>query len=299
MALSYVLITPAHNEEDYMEETIKSVISQTIPPLKWVIVNDGSTDDTEKIVSRYLKEFQWIRLINVPRREDRHFAAKAHAFNKGLESVRDLEFDLVGNIDADISFDPGFFEYLIGKFEEMPELGVAGTHYLEENFHSFIDSYISANHVNGQVQLFRRGCMDELGGYQPIKSGGVDWVAVTTARMNGWKTFSFGGKTYFHHRKMGTAGRNVLKARFHYGKKDYLFGGHPLWQLFRGGYQMLKPPYVIGGALLILGYYWSMATFVKKPISRELVRFNRKEQMDRLKALLVRKKNDSFRHQEV
>ena len=95
---------------------------------------------------------------------------------------------------------------LLGKFEAMPELGVAGTHYIEGDFHSFRDSYINVHHVNGQIQLFRRACFEDIGGYMPIKGGGIDWVAVTTARMKGWLTYSFGERVFHHHRKMGTAG---------------------------------------------------------------------------------------------
>ena len=112
----------------------------------------------------------------------------------------------MGNIDADVSFPEDYFAYLLGKFEGMPELGVAGTHYIEGDFHSYRDSYINVHHVNGQIQLFRRACFDDIGGYVPIKGGGIDWVAVTTARMKGWLTYSYDERMFHHHRKMGTAG---------------------------------------------------------------------------------------------
>src|SRR5262249_52988961 len=149
-----------------------------------------------------------------------------------------------------------YFEYLLAQFESWPELGVAGTHYLEGDFHSFRDSYISVEHVNGQCQLFRRRCFEDIGGYVPIKGGGIDWVAVTTAGMKGWKTRSFDERVFRHHRKMGTAGSGELGARFHYGKKDYFLGSHPLWHLFRGCFQMTKRPYFVGGIALLAGYAW-------------------------------------------
>src|SRR5438270_347866 len=83
----------------------------------------------------------------------------------------------------------------------------------EGDFHSYRDSHINVHHVNGQVQLFRRTCFEEIGGYVPIKGGGIDWVAVTTARMKGWTTYSFGERVFEHHRKMGTAGGSELGAR--------------------------------------------------------------------------------------
>ena len=287
MALEYVLITPARNEAAFIEKTIQSVIAQTVLPKRWVIVSDGSTDGTDEIVRKYQDDREWLELIRLPRRQERHFAAKVKAFNAGYERVKDLSFAVIGNIDADISFGEDFFAYLLEQLEAMPDLGVAGTHYVEGDLHSYKDSYINIHHVNGQCQLFRRACFEDIGGYVPIKGGGVDWVAVTTARMKGWKTYSFGDRVFYHHRKMGTAGSNELMSRFNYGKKDYFLGGHPLWQLFRGIFQMVKKPYLVGGLALLLGYFWCWVIRFERPISPELMRFHRKEQLGRLKQLFV------------
>jgi hypothetical protein len=174
----------------------------------------------------------------------------------------------------------------------MPDLGVAGTHYLEGDFHSFRDSHINPDHVNGQCQLFRRECFEQIGGYVPIRGGGIDWVAVTTARMRGWTTRSFGDRTFKHYRKMGTAGGNELRARFHYGKKDYFLGGHPLWQVFRSAFQLTKRPYIFGGLALMAGYLWCWITAHERPVSPELMKFHRGEQMVRLKGLLRSRAQD-------
>lgn len=285
MALEYVLITPARNEAAFIEKTLQSVVAQTVLPKRWVIVSDGSTDGTNEIVRKYQDGREWLELVRLPERQERHFAAKVRAFNAGYERVKDLSFEVIGNIDADVSFGEDFLAYLLAQFEAMPDLGVAGTHYIEGDFHSYRDSYINIHHVNGQCQLFRRACFEDIGGYVPIKGGGIDWVAVTTARMKGWKTYSFGERIFYHHRKMGTAGSNELVSRFKYGKKDYFLGGHPLWQLFRGTFQMTKKPYVIGGLALLLGYFWCWATRFERPVSPELMQFHRKEQLDRLKQL--------------
>lgn len=126
--LQYVLITAAKNEAQYIELTIKSVISQSILPLKWVIVNDGSTDETEQIIKKYVDNHAWIELLSLPPAGERHFGRKAIAFNKGYEKVKDLEFDIIGNLDADISFDDEeYFSFLLNKFKVNPKLGVAGT----------------------------------------------------------------------------------------------------------------------------------------------------------------------------
>ncbi len=287
MALEYVLITPARNEAAFIEKTLQSVVAQTVLPKRWVIVSDGSTDGTDEIVRKYQDGREWLELVRLPERQERHFAAKVQAFNAGYERVKDLSFEVIGNIDADVSFGEDFLAYLLEQFEAMPDLGVAGTHYIEGDFHSYRDSYINVHHVNGQCQIFRRACFEDIGGYVPIKGGGIDWVAVTTARMKGWKTYSFGERVFYHHRKMGTAGSNELMSRFKYGKKDYFLGGHPLWQIFRGTFQMAKKPYLIGGLALLLGYFWCWATRFERPVSRELMQFHRKEQLDRLKQLFV------------
>src|SRR5450432_3698348 len=112
---TYVLITPARNEADYIELTLQSMVAQTVLPLKWVIVSDGSTDGTDDIVRRYMPDNPWIELLRMPERQERHFAGKAHAFNAGYDRVKDLDFDIVGNLDADVSFEPAHFEFLIGK----------------------------------------------------------------------------------------------------------------------------------------------------------------------------------------
>ena len=277
--MEYVLITPARNESAFIEETIRSMIAQTQLPLRWVIVSDGSTDGTDEIVERYTPAHDWIELVKLPPRQERNFAAKVLAVRAGYERVQNLPFEVVGNMDADVSFPEDYFAYLMDKFESTPELGVAGTHYIEGDFHSYRDSYINVHHVNGQIQLFRRACFDEIGGYVPIKGGGIDWVAVTTARMKGWLTYSYDERVFHHHRKMGTAGGSELQARFHYGKKDYFLGGHPLWQLFRGTFQMAKRPYVIGGLALLAGYAWCWARRTERPVSRQLIEFHRGEQL--------------------
>ena len=287
MTLRYVLITPARNEVMFIEKTLQSVVAQTHLPLRWVVVSDGSTDGTDELVEQYCAGRDWLELVRLPEREERHFAGKVHAFNSGLDRVRNLNFDVIGNLDADVSFGEDYLAYLVGQFEHDPQLGVAGTHYIEGDFHSYQDSYMDMAHVSGHCQLFRRSCFEEIGGYVPIKGGGIDWVAVTTARMKGWKTRSFDGRPSFHHRKIGTGGGSELGARFHYGKKDYFLGGHPLWQVFRSTYQLAKKPYVIGGVLLMAGYIWCWLTRYDRAVSPELMQFHRREQMARLWQLVV------------
>jgi hypothetical protein len=285
--MPYVLITPSRNEARFIETTIQSVIKQTVLPSKWVIVNDGSTDETASIVDRYTAKYSWIELINLPARKERNFAAKVHAFKAGQEKVKNIEYEIIGNLDADVSLDEDHFEFLLGKFREDSHLGVAGTVFKEPGYNSETDSFEGQNYVSGQCQIFRRRCFEEIGGYFPSKAGGIDWMAVKTARMMGWKTRSFREKSFYHHRVLGTAERGVLASSFAYGKKDYILGGHPVWQLFRCSYRMTKRPYLVGGIALFAGYLAALLSRTERPVSGELMGFHRREQMVKLKAILV------------
>jgi glycosyltransferase involved in cell wall biosynthesis len=282
----YVLITPARNEAAFIEKTLESVIRQTVPPERWVIVNDGSTDSTEEKVRPYLADHPWITLVSLPVRQERHFAAKVNAFNAGMEKITGLNYVVIGNLDADVSLDADHFEFLINEFRKDPKLGVAGTIFREHGYSSETDSFEGENHVSGQCQLFRRECFEQIGGYKPNKAGGIDWMAVTHARMIGWKTRSFREKWFFHHRSLGTAERGQLASSFSYGEKDYYLGGHPVWELFRVAFRMTKRPYIVNGAALGLGYMWALARREHRPVSDELMRFHRKEQMQKLRAIL-------------
>jgi glycosyltransferase involved in cell wall biosynthesis len=286
MKLEYVLITPARNEEAFIEKTIKSVISQTVLPQKWVVVSDGSTDRTDEIVKQYMSNHHWIDLIRMPEHRDRQFAAKVNCFYVGRERVKGLRYDVIGNLDADVSFEKDYLEFLLKKFSEIRELGVAGTPFVEKGFSSISDTFEGDKYVNGGIQLFRRGCFEDIGGYIPNKAGGVDWIAVTTARMKGWKTESFKEKVFHHHRKSGTGGTNKFGALFNSGGKDYYLGGHPAWEIFRLAYRTAKRPFIIGSAVMGAGYLWAFITRVKRPVSAELMEFHRREQMQKLRAIL-------------
>ena len=122
-----VLITPARNEESHLERTILSLVAQTARPMKWVIVNDGSTDSTPAIIDRYAAIHKWIERLDMPSHRDRSFAAKAHCVNAAWKSLAELRFEVIGNIDADVSFEPDYLEFLLKKYLQIPELGVAGT----------------------------------------------------------------------------------------------------------------------------------------------------------------------------
>ncbi len=280
-SLQYVLITPARNEAEFIELTIKSVVTQTVSPLKWVVVSDGSTDGMDDIVRKYAADYPWIELVRMPERTERHFAGKVHAFNAGYAKVTGLEYDVIGNLDADVSFDEEYFEFLLEKFAENPRLGVAGTPFREGSF-QYDYRFTSIEHVSGQCQLFRRECFEEIGGFVPREIGGVDLVAVTTARMKGWQTRTFPDKPYIHHRKMGTAAQTGLVIPFKLGRADYVLGSHPIWEFFKCIYQTTRRSVLLGGTLRLAGFTWAMLSRIQKQVPPDFVQFRRKEEMRRL-----------------
>jgi glycosyltransferase involved in cell wall biosynthesis len=278
---SYVLITPARNEAQFIERTIQCMVAQTLPPLKWVIVSDGSTDGTDEIVTKYLPGYPWIELLRMPERRERHFAGKVLAFNAGRAKVAGLPYDVIGNLDADVSFQEDYFEFLMSKFALDSELGVAGTAF-SEGSHQYDYRFTNIEHVSGQIQLFRTQCFDDIGGYKPRKLGGIDWVAVTTARMRGWRTRTFPEKIFVHHRQMSSAMHSGLAVPFRGGRKDYILGNHPVWEFFRCIYQAARPPLLIGGGLRFAGFVWAMVCRTDRQMPVELIRFTRQEQWRRL-----------------
>ncbi len=280
---SYVLVTPARNEAKFLEGTIKSVIAQTVRPLRWVIVSDGSTDGTDEIVKDYVRQHDWIELVRMPERTERNFAGKAFAFRAGEARVADLPYEVIANLDADITFRSDYFEFLLGKLAADPKLGVVGTPYVETTGETFDFRFTSIEHVSGACQVFRRECFEAIGGYAPVKLGTIDCIAVISARMNGWKTRTFRDLVCLHHRKTGTAQQSVWRAGVKTGEMDYAMGNHPLWQLFRTLYQMTRRPFLLRGLAIGYGYLTAVVKRRNRPVTNEFIEFHRREQMRRLK----------------
>lgn len=290
--LRCALITPAYNEADLIGATIDSVLSQTVKPIRWVIVSDGSTDGTDEIVKSYTRYHEWITLLRRAPHKERQFAAKAHAFNAGLELLDDENYDVVGNLDADITFESNYLEFLLGKLAADCQLGVVGTPFVDDHAHpekhSYNHRYAQLEHVSGACQLFRKQCFDEIGGYIPIKGGAIDWIAVTTARMKGWRTRTFTEKICLHHRPLGTGTHSKAMVYWHYGRKAYYVGGHPLWILMRSVFQMRHKPWIACGFLFLGGALWACVTRIPRAVTPELMTFHRNEQMSRLKERLAK-----------
>jgi len=288
----YVLITPARNEAQHLEKTINSVVRQTARPLRWVIVSDGSTDATDEIVRRHAAQHAWIELVSLPKHEQRNFVGKVVAFNAGYARVVGLKFDVIGNLDGDVSFDDDYLAFLVSKFSDNRKLGVAGTPYREENARHD-ERFKSPDHVSGACQMFRRECFEEIGGYQPIRTGGIDLIALLAAQARGWQTKRYDEKFCLHHRNVGSGDHASIYARMlNRGKKDYLLGSHPAFEVFRSLNQMQTRPYIIGGVLMLIGYFRALLLGVDRSIPLELMHLRQRDQMYRLKQVL----RHPFRH---
>ena len=219
----------------------------------------------------------------MPERKERHFVGKVNAFNAGYAIAKQARHDVVASLDADIAFDPGYFEYLLEKMTHDERLGLVGTPFQDGPNAIYDYRFVNIEHVSGACQVFRRECFEQIGGYRAIKGGGIDYFAVVSARMHGWKTRTFTEKICVHYREMGTAQHGVIAARFKYGIKDYVFANHPVWEISRTLYQMTKRPFVVGGLAMLAGYSWAALRRADRPVSRKMAEFIQQEQMQRLR----------------
>ena len=280
---SYVLITPARNEEAHIEETIRSVIEQTLLPLEWVIVSDGSTDRTDEIVDSYASKIDFIKFVKASNEQKRNFGSKVNAFRAGYGKLETQDYTYIGNLDADITFGKNYFESLLKRFEENQKLGLGGGIICELVDGEFKKQRISTNSVAGAVQLFRRTCYEDIGGYIPLKFGGIDAAAEIMARMKGWQVRTFPEYEIQHHRNVGTANVSKFKSlAFRRGITNYVLGYHPLFQLLISIRNITVKPYILYGILSLTGYFWAFYKKYKRPYSDEIIKFLRTEQLERI-----------------
>ena len=286
---NYVLITPAKNEADFIEVTLKSVVAQTARPVKWVIVNDGSTDETSDIVAKYAAAHPWIELVQLPERRERHFAGKALAVNVGRERARRLAIRGDRQPRCRCFFRARLFRISDEQICRKSQAGSGRNCLSKKENVSYNYEFVGIEHVSGMCQMFRRECFEEIGGYQAVKAGGIDLIAVLSARAKGWETRTFLEKKFVHHRSQGGALHRGLRERIYAGRKDYLIGNHPTWELFRSLYQMGHKPYVIGGLLVLTSYTWCSLLGVERTIPGDLMALRRSDQLKRLKVVLRRR----------
>jgi glycosyltransferase involved in cell wall biosynthesis len=279
----YVVITAARNEEAHIENTIRSVIAQTVLPLRWLIVSDGSTDRTDEIVRGYANTWRFIELLRVGTHHTHSFASKVYALNQVAHRFGQTAFEFVGHLDGDVSFGPSYFADLLERFERDPNLGVAGGGIYEWDGSKYSPRREnSIRSVAGAVQMFRRQCYDSIGGFLPLEHGGYDWCAEVTARMKGWRVQSFPELGVFHHRPTrGWVGR--LRRRYQEGLMDFSLGTHPLFEIAKLARRVWSRPYVLGAFVRCCAFTWAYCLRAKRPVSEEFVKYLRREQLGRLR----------------
>jgi biofilm PGA synthesis N-glycosyltransferase PgaC len=290
---AYVLITSARNEEAYIEKTIRSVIAQTVLPKRWVIVSDGSADRTDEIVKQYEANYDFINFVRKESDNSWNYASKVYAIRAGLELLNNVKYDFIGNLDADISFEPSYYEHILAKFRGFPHLGIAGGTIFELKDGVYQTRFGNTiRSVPGALQLFRRQCFEEIGGYIPLKTGGVDVLAQAMARMHGWEVRSFLEFPALHHRRTGWSKESIYKASLKLGVMDYHLGMHPLYSLFKSLRRLLIRPYVLGAVLRMVGFTLEYIKGQKRQIPIDVVNFVRREQLERIWYLFLRNKEN-------
>jgi glycosyltransferase involved in cell wall biosynthesis len=280
--LKYILITAARNEENYIGRTILSIINQSCLPVKWLIISDGSTDKTEKIIESYQKTNNFIELIKLQDRNARSFGSKALAFMHAYGLIGNCEYDCIGNLDADITLDKNYFENILTKMEQNEKLGIAGGVRMDFCNGKFIPIPCPSNSVAGAYQMFRKKCFEDAGGYKPLKYGGIDAVAEITARMKGWEVCSFPELKIYHHRCTGTGESFSLKYRARHGIKFYSIGYHPLFITLKFLKEIFRKPAVIGSMVSIFAYFWAALCRYEKQAPPDMITFLRNEQKKRM-----------------
>jgi poly-beta-1,6-N-acetyl-D-glucosamine synthase len=280
--LSYALITPAYNEEAHIRRLIQCVAAQTLAPVKYVIVSDGSTDGTDEIVEQYTRELGFVELLRSEKNGRSNFGSKALAFNAGWDRLRALDIDFIANLDADISFEPSYFESLIEEFQKEPDLGLAGGHVHDVFCSRFVPQRMSEDSVAGPTQFFRRQCLEDICGYMPLRWGGIDAAAEIMARMKGWKTRTIWNCRVLAHRPVRTGRKSVFGVRFNKGVMNYSLGYHPLFHALSCLWRVKDHPFAAGSACVMAGYIWAALRGCERQVSKEFVDFLRNEQLSRL-----------------
>ena len=278
-------MTAAYNEEAVIEKTLTSVVSQTVLPRRWVIVSDGSTDRTDQIVEGYAKRYGFITFLRLTRTPGRSFGSKVKALQKGCKLLDDVEFEFIGNVDADVSLEPTYFEQLIHHFEQCRELGLLAGFVHEQQGGRFRRR--SSNRVDSIphcAQLLRRECYEDIGGYAVLRYGGEDWYAQTCAKMKGWGAQALPALVICHHRHTG-GGSNVLRDRFRLGRLDYSFGSDPMFEICKCVVRLAETPMVVGALTRLAGFIWSYLCQDERPVSNEFVTFLRSEQKAKMLSL--------------
>jgi len=285
MGNRYVILTAAKNEEAYIANAIESVLRQSVLPLAWFIMDDGSTDRTAAIVGTYAARHPFIHLHATGQDlMKRDFGSKDRAINAAYALAKRLDFEFVGVQDADIAPEKScYYEAILHSFQKNPRLGIAGGYIYEQHKELWhCRKHNSMDWVAGGIQMFRRICFDEIDGFTPLRYGGADSLTQINARLRGWEIQTCPDLRVFHYRRSSTA-NGKWRGLFREGMMDASFGSHPIFELFKCCGRATSRPIVAGGAIRFCGYLWWKFTGRKPLIQPGKVAFLRKQQLTKLK----------------
>lgn len=254
-----VVVTPFRNEAEHLGRVIPCMKAQTARPRLWVLVDDGSTDGGDATVREAARECSWIRY---ERREDRGArvlgAGVIEAFDRGL-SAAPVDSRFIAKMDADLSFGPRYLETALAILEADDGLACVSGKVFRPEAGGAVEEFMIDEMVAGQFKLYRRDAFEDIGGFvQGLLWDGIDYHR---CRQFGWRTRSLRHPDLRigHHRLMGSSDGNVLRGRLRLGRGQWFMGTHPLYLLASAVFRMLEKPYLIGGGLIILGYFRAMA----------------------------------------
>jgi len=278
-SLTYAIITPVRNEEKTLPATIQCVASQEMRPVRWVIVDDGSSDGTPAVIAGAEAKYNWILGVRLA---DRGFrkpgAGVIEAFAAGYSQLAWVPADIVVKLDADITFGSDYFARLLKEFENDPHLGIASGRLDTET----IKRFTFQNHTQGPSKAYRRTCLDEIGGLRKMK--GWDLADDISANMRGWHTREFNDVLMHHDRIEGRA-VGVVREEFEIGKSAFRMGYLVRFVFLRAAKMTLYPPYGIRGVGYCAGFLWGLVTLRNERLEPEFRRFLRCQQRDRLRNL--------------
>jgi biofilm PGA synthesis N-glycosyltransferase PgaC len=278
--IRYVVITPVKDEEAYIKNTLESMVKQSIIPVEWIIVNDGSIDNTGEIINGYAKRYSWIRTIHRSNRGYRKPGGGViEAFHAAYVSIKSKEWDYIVKLDGDLSFEKDYFENCFSRFRDNPKLGIGGGmiyHYVDGELKLEKQPLV---HVRGATKIYKRQCWDSIGGL--LEAPGWDTIDEMKANMLGYETQSFKELRIVHHRHTGTAvskWANSLKD----GRADYITGYHPVFMLLKCLKRLLHKPYVVGAAGLFCGYLGGYLARIPQVDDKALIAYVRQQQLRKL-----------------
>lgn len=284
----YVVITPARNAERHIEHVLQSMCTQTSPPLRWVVVNDGSTDGTSEILKRWSAKCPFMEIVDITPLETRNFASKVNAFNKGLDHVRDLPYKYLANLDADMTLESSYYANLVAEFQKNPRLGICSGIYLDQQSDGQLAGVPTpTDYCPGALQMFRRECYEEIGGYPALRVGGIDTAAVMFAKMKGWQVRSFHQYKAIHHGRKELSFTQVLSTRRREGARDHGLGMHPAYALAKSLSRCAsESPPILGSFMRLAGYISAWIRHEERQIPGPLIDFVQREEIGRLRSAI-------------